>query len=58
MRICAPGGMRVGIGDQVSAGNLIGEVGNSGDLREPHLYFYAMNGPSSDGILNRGHTWR
>ena len=40
-----PSGMKVGVGDQVRAGDSIGEVGNSGDSVEPHLHFHAMGGP-------------
>ncbi len=39
-----PNGMKVGVGDQVAAGDPIGEVGNSGDSTEPHLHFHAMSG--------------
>ena len=39
-----PSGMKVGVGDQVAAGDQIGEVGNSGDSGEPHLHFHAMSG--------------
>ena len=40
-----PGGMKVGVGDQVLEGDPIAEVGNSGDSVEPHLHFHAMSGP-------------
>ena len=40
-----PSGMKVGIGDQVLAGDPLGEVGNSGDSVEPQLHFHAMSGP-------------
>lgn len=55
-----PGGMRVNIGTQVSAGDPIGEVGNSGDSIEPHLHFHAMNGPDageSTGIPALFENW-
>ncbi len=48
----SPGGMRVGVGDQVLAGEPIGEVGNSGDSVEPHIHFHAMSG--SDPGLGPG----
>jgi murein DD-endopeptidase MepM/ murein hydrolase activator NlpD len=47
-----PSGIRVGVGDQVLAGDPIGEVGNSGDSVEPHLHFHAMSGP--DGAASPG----
>jgi murein DD-endopeptidase MepM/ murein hydrolase activator NlpD len=33
----------VKVGARVEAGDTIGEVGNSGDSREPHLHFHVMN---------------
>ena len=47
-----PGGMKVGVGDQVLKGEPIGEVGNSGDSVEPHIHFHAMSG--SDPGLGPG----
>ena len=55
-----PGGMRVGIGDIVVKGDVIGEVGNSGDSTEPHLHFHAMSGPdaaASGGIPVVFESW-
>jgi murein DD-endopeptidase MepM/ murein hydrolase activator NlpD len=40
-------------GAQVKAGDVLGEVGNSGDSSEPHLHFHVMNNPDpsqGDGI--------
>ncbi|WP_293786687.1 M23 family metallopeptidase [uncultured Pedobacter sp.] len=34
-----PGTVRVKKGDHVSKGQLLGNIGNSGDAREPHLHF-------------------
>jgi Peptidase family M23 len=34
-----PGSVRVKKGDYVSKGQLLGNIGNSGDAREPHLHF-------------------
>ena len=47
-----PGGMQVGVGDQVLEGEPIGEVGNSGDSVEPHIHFHAMS--DSDPGLGPG----
>jgi murein DD-endopeptidase MepM/ murein hydrolase activator NlpD len=37
------GSVRVEVGDQVRAGDQIGEVGNSGSSLQPHLHFQVMN---------------
>ena len=34
-----PGSVRVKLGDHVRRGQRIGQIGNSGDAREPHLHF-------------------
>ena len=55
-----PGDMRVGIGDRVSSGDVMGAVGNSGDSVEPHLHFHAMSGPDpgdSSGIPTVFKDW-
>jgi murein DD-endopeptidase MepM/ murein hydrolase activator NlpD len=39
------GSLRVAKGDRVQAGDLLGEVGNSGNSSEPHLHFHLMDGP-------------
>ncbi|HEX2380373.1 MAG TPA: M23 family metallopeptidase, partial [Methyloceanibacter sp.] len=47
-----PGSVRVKVGDQVEAGQVIGLLGNSGASLAPHLHFHVVNGPSaitSDG---------
>ena len=38
----------VKVGARVEAGQAIGEVGNTGDSREPHLHFHIMNKASLD----------
>lgn len=48
-----PGSIRVKVGDKVTAGQVIGLVGNTGNSSEPHLHFQLMNRNSpmaSDGI--------
>jgi hypothetical protein len=39
------GSVRVGKGDRVRAGDVLGEVGNSGNTSEPHLHFHLMDRP-------------
>lgn len=61
-----PGTVTVATGDRVRAGQLLGEVGNSGDTTEPHLHLYAeRDGLGLDlrftgitGTLHRGRTLR
>ncbi|QMU74895.1 M23 family metallopeptidase [Streptacidiphilus sp. PB12-B1b] len=36
-----PGSVRVAVGERVTAGQLLGEVGNSGHSTEPHLHIHA-----------------
>jgi len=48
-------------GARVRAGDVIGEVGNSGDSLEPQLHFHVMNGPDpnqADGIPAVFESWR
>ena len=40
-----PGSLRVKPGDNVKAGDALGEVGTSGNSTEPHLHFHVCNGP-------------
>jgi len=42
-----PGSVRVKAGDRVSRGQVLGEVGTSGNSSEPHLHFHVMDGPSA-----------
>ncbi|TDD33246.1 M23 family metallopeptidase [Actinomadura sp. KC06] len=39
------GSVRVRKGDRVQAGDVLGEVGNSGNSSEPHLHFHLMDRP-------------
>ena len=48
-------------GAKVREGEVLGEVGNSGDSSEPHLHFHVMNGPDAtqaDGIPVVFENWK
>jgi hypothetical protein len=48
-------------GARVKAGDLLGEVGNSGDSSEPHLHFHVMNNADpaqADGIPVVFESWK
>lgn len=47
-----PGSLKVRSGDIVRRGDVIGEVGNTGNSSAPHLHLQAMDGPS--GLLSNG----
>ncbi len=40
-----PGSIVVEVGDQVAAGQLIGQVGNSGNTSEPHIHIHLQDQP-------------
>jgi murein DD-endopeptidase MepM/ murein hydrolase activator NlpD len=47
-----PGSIRVKVGNKVRAGDVIGQLGNTGASLAPHLHFHIVNGPNvitSDG---------
>jgi murein DD-endopeptidase MepM/ murein hydrolase activator NlpD len=48
-----PGSVRVRVGQRVRAGQVLGQLGNSGETTGPHLHFQLMTRPSvadSDGL--------
>ena len=48
-----PGSLKVKLGDKVRRGQVVGQVGNSGNSTEPHLHFHLSDGNSplaSEGI--------
>ncbi|MGA9276175.1 M23 family metallopeptidase [Ilumatobacter sp.] len=42
----SPGGATVEVGDEVTRGQVIGRVGNSGNTTEAHLHFHLMRAPA------------
>ena len=40
------GSLKVGLGDRVRTGDVIGLLGNTGNTDAPHLHFHVMDGPS------------
>jgi len=48
------GSARVAVGDTVGRGQLIAQVGNSGDTSEPHLHLQVQNGPKFGPSAQQG----
>jgi murein DD-endopeptidase MepM/ murein hydrolase activator NlpD len=44
------GSVRVGVGDRVDTGDLLGQVGNTGNRDEPHLHISAQRGASAGAL--------
>ncbi|MGH1571070.1 M23 family metallopeptidase [Methylobacterium sp. P31] len=47
-----PGSITPPVGDHVTRGEFLGEVGNSGNSQAPHLHLHVMDGPN--GLLANG----
>ncbi|MFI9466384.1 M23 family metallopeptidase [Streptomyces sp. NPDC052492] len=52
------GSLTVREGDRVRAGQVLAQVGNSGNSTEPHLHFQLMDGPDPDTARGIPFTWR
>ena len=56
-----PGSIPLKVGAQVKTGEVIGEVGNTGNSREPHLHFHVMsavNADDADAVPVAFEQWR
>lgn len=49
-----PGSLAVSAGDHVARGQVLGELGQSGNSTAPHLHFHIMDRPSSSGLGAQG----
>ncbi|HLT16689.1 MAG TPA: M23 family metallopeptidase [Acidimicrobiales bacterium] len=52
------GSLRVAPGERVEAGQVIGEVGNSGNSSEPHLHVHLMDHPTPTAAAGLPLRWR
>ncbi|MEU0914165.1 M23 family metallopeptidase [Streptomyces althioticus] len=52
------GSLTVREGDRVHPGQVLAQVGNSGNSTEPHLHFQLMDGPDPDTARGIPFTWR
>ncbi|MBT3166302.1 M23 family metallopeptidase [Streptomyces sp. Vc74B-19] len=52
------GSLTVREGDRVRAGQVLAQVGNSGNSTEPHLHFQLMDDPDPDTARGIPFTWR
>ncbi|MFP3989437.1 M23 family metallopeptidase [Streptomyces sp. E11-3] len=52
------GSLAVRPGDRVTAGQLVGHCGNSGNTTEPHLHFQLMDSPDVDKARGIPFSWR
>jgi len=52
-----PGSVTVEVGQRVTAGEVIGQVGNSGNTSAPHLHLHVMATPSTLGSNGRPYTF-
>ncbi|MGW3860969.1 M23 family metallopeptidase [Streptomyces sp. NPDC005047] len=51
------GSLAVREGDRVTAGQVLGRCGNSGNSTEPHVHFQLMDGPDPDTARGVPFTW-
>lgn len=51
------GSVRVAVGDRVEPGDLLGEVGNSGNTTEPHLHVQLMDDRHPSGAAGLPFAW-
>ncbi|MCF2126704.1 M23 family metallopeptidase [Strepomyces sp. STD 3.1] len=51
------GSLAVREGDRVTAGQVLGRCGNSGNSTEPHVHFQLMDGPDPDTARGIPFTW-
>ncbi|WP_326659694.1 M23 family metallopeptidase [Streptomyces sp. NBC_00385] len=52
------GSLRVRVGEEVRAGQMLAECGNSGNSTEPHVHFQLMDDPDLDIAMGVPFTWR